>query len=133
MYELDFRDAAAVKQVVSDHQPDAIAHIGAMASVSYSVTRPQLYIDVNITGSVNLLEAAQENNTNNFVFASTSSVYGQTDKVPFVETGFEYISQGFVKFLNFALNGAEFLYGDLAWNSDNFDEANHSLGFLFVF
>lgn len=86
LYELDFRDGAEVKRVVGQHQPEAIAHIGAMASVRYSVNRPQLYIDTNISGSVNLLEAAQENKIDNFVFASTSSVYGQTDQVPFVET-----------------------------------------------
>lgn len=54
-------------------------------------------------------------------------------KVPIVQTGFDALSRGFVTFLNFALDGAEFLYGDLAKNSDNVDGARHSLGFLFVF
>ncbi|MBV6644575.1 MAG: NupC/NupG family nucleoside CNT transporter [Cyclobacteriaceae bacterium] len=54
-------------------------------------------------------------------------------KVGFVQSGFEWISASFVKFLSFALNGAEFLYGDLAKNSDAVDSARHNLGFLFVF
>ena len=54
-------------------------------------------------------------------------------KVPFLKSGFEIISAGFVKFLNFGLIGAEFLYGDLAKNSDAFPDAKHNLGFLFVF
>lgn len=53
--------------------------------------------------------------------------------VPFVQSAFRLLSEGFVSFLGFALDGAEFLYGDLAKNSDNVDGARHSLGFLFVF
>lgn len=53
--------------------------------------------------------------------------------VAFVQAGFELLSQGFVSFLSFALKGAEFLYGDLAKNSDAQDNVQHSLGFLFVF
>lgn len=54
-------------------------------------------------------------------------------KVPIVQTGFDALSRGFVTFLNFALDGAEFLYGDLSKNSDSVEGARHSLGFLFVF
>lgn len=53
--------------------------------------------------------------------------------VPFVQSAFRLLSEGFVTFLNFALDGAEFLYGDLAKNSDAQDNVKHSLGFLFVF
>lgn len=53
--------------------------------------------------------------------------------VEFVNQLFSWASAGFVKFLNFGLKGAEFLYGDLAKNSEAVPEANHSLGFLFVF
>lgn len=53
--------------------------------------------------------------------------------VPFVQTIFRGLSEGFVQFLGFALNGAEFLYGDLAYNSDAQSGVKHSLGFLFVF
>lgn len=54
-------------------------------------------------------------------------------KVPIVQTGFDALSRGFVTFLNFALDGAEFLYGDLSKNSDSVEGTRHSLGFLFVF
>ena len=52
----------------------------------YSIGRARLYTDVNISGSINLLEAAREIGATNFVFASTSSVYGNTKHLPFVET-----------------------------------------------
>lgn len=54
-------------------------------------------------------------------------------KVDFIQSAFDVISGAFVQFLNFALKGAEFLYGDLAKNSEAQDNVNHSLGFLFVF
>jgi UDP-glucuronate 4-epimerase len=86
LYEGDIRDAAFLDQVFGSEQPDTIAHIAAMASVRYSILHAPLYIDVNIVGTTNLLEAAVKHKINNFVFASTSSVYGQTTKIPFVET-----------------------------------------------
>jgi len=54
-------------------------------------------------------------------------------EVGIVKRAFDFISQGFVTFLGFSLNGAEFLYGDLAKNSNAAEGVNHSLGFLFVF
>lgn len=54
-------------------------------------------------------------------------------RVPFVRSAFEGLGAGFVKFLSFALNGAEFLFGDLAKNSDAVKNARHNLGFLFAF
>ncbi len=86
LYETDFRNREAVEEIFARHKPDAVAHLGAMGSVRYSVKHPHLYIDVNIVGAVNVLDAAQRHGVANFVFASTSSVYGQTEKIPFVET-----------------------------------------------
>ncbi|RME45460.1 MAG: NAD-dependent epimerase/dehydratase family protein, partial [Caldilineae bacterium] len=86
LYRADFRDREIVRDIFRRHHPDVVAHIGAMASVRYSVQRPHLYTEVNVLGTVNLLEEARQNGVQNFVFASTSSVYGQTDKIPFVET-----------------------------------------------
>lgn len=54
-------------------------------------------------------------------------------KIPFVRTGFENVGAAFVKFLSFALNGAQFLFGDLAKNSDAVEGTRHGLGFLFAF
>lgn len=86
LHQADFRDGDAAKEIVSRYRPDVIVHLGAMGSVRYSIKYPHLYVETNITGTLNMLEAAQESATGNFVFASTSSVYGQTKQVPFVET-----------------------------------------------
>ncbi len=85
-YHADIRDAGYVDQIVSQHRPDVIAHLAAMAGVRYSIGRAGLYTDVNIRGTVNLLEAARLCGVSHFVFASTSSVYGETTRIPFVES-----------------------------------------------
>ena len=84
--EIDIRDTDTVNQVFATQKPKAVAHLAAMANVRYSIGRTPLYSDVNITGSVNLLEAAHQNGTEVFTFASTSSIYGKTQQLPFVET-----------------------------------------------
>lgn len=83
--EVDIRDDAAVLKLFETHRPDAVAHLAAMANVRYSIGRAPLYNAVNITGSLNLLEAAKATDCGNFVFASTSSIYGKTKNIPFVE------------------------------------------------
>ncbi len=83
--EVDIRDEAAVSELFATHRPDAVAHLAAMANVRYSIGRAPLYNAVNITGSLNLLEAAKAHDCANFVFASTSSIYGKTQRIPFVE------------------------------------------------
>ncbi len=84
--EMDIRSADAVNDIFEKHRPRAVAHLAAMANVRYSIGRTPLYSDVNITGSVNLLEAAHKAGVDVFAFASTSSIYGKTDQLPFVET-----------------------------------------------
>jgi UDP-glucuronate 4-epimerase len=86
LYETDIREAEAMMQIFADHEPKAVAHLAAMANVRYSIGRAPLYNQVNITGSINLLEAAKAHETSNFVFASTSSAYGHTKQLPFTET-----------------------------------------------
>jgi UDP-glucuronate 4-epimerase len=76
LVEADFRDLAAMEQVFATHRPDRVAHIGAMAGPRPSVARPLLYEEVNVRGTVNLLELARRYEIQGFVFASTSSVYG---------------------------------------------------------
>jgi UDP-glucuronate 4-epimerase len=85
-YEQDFCDAQAVQQIFAAHTPRAVAHLGAYGSVRYSIGRASLYTQVNIVGTVNVLEAARLIGAEIFVFASTSSVYGHTDQIPFIET-----------------------------------------------
>jgi UDP-glucuronate 4-epimerase len=83
--EGDIRDRALVRRLVGSGF-DAIIHLAAMAGVRASVDEPWLYYDVNLTGTLNLLDAARESGKPNFVFAATSSAYGATAAIPFVET-----------------------------------------------
>jgi len=82
----DIRDRALLADLFQQHTFDAIAHLAAMAGVRVSIEDPHLYFDVNLIGTLNLLDMARDHRVGNFVLASTSSVYGNTDVVPFVET-----------------------------------------------
>jgi UDP-glucuronate 4-epimerase len=84
--EADITDAKTIANLYETHRPDATAHLAAYGNVRYSIGRAPLYTDVNIVGSVNVLEAARKNDCNRFVFASTSSAYGNTEQLPFLET-----------------------------------------------
>ena len=83
----DLRDAEQLRKLFAEHKPDAVAHLAGMAAVRYSVEFPLLYGEVNVQGSVNLLDAARlAGNRPTCVLASTGSVYGADTPVPFVET-----------------------------------------------
>lgn len=86
LYEMDIRNAEAIEQIFVQHKPRAVAHLGAYGGVRYSIGRAKLYTEVNFVGTVNLLEAARQNGAEIFVLASTSSVYGNTMQLPFIET-----------------------------------------------
>jgi UDP-glucuronate 4-epimerase len=86
LFEKDFSLDDDVTNVFSNFTPDAVAHLGAMANVRYSVKHPKLFTRGNVVGTSNLLEACRANDVPHFVFASTSSVYGQRTDVPFYET-----------------------------------------------
>lgn len=83
--EGDIRDRQLLEPLFAEHAFDGIVHLAAMAGVRVSVENPFLYYDVNLTGTLALLDAARHNGLPNFVGASTSSVYGNTDRIPFVE------------------------------------------------
>ena len=85
IHELDIRDAAALKQVFKESNFDCVVHLAARAGVRPSLSEPQLYTETNINGTVNLLELARQHNIKQFVFGSSSSVYGINAKVPFSE------------------------------------------------
>ncbi len=85
LHETDIRDAERVEQICAQLQFDVIVHLAAMAGVRYSIERAPLYTDVNVRGTVNVLEAARKNRVPHIVFASTSSVYGRTGLLPFRE------------------------------------------------
>lgn len=84
LIEADIRDRAAMERAV-EPGTDVIVHLAARAGVRPSIAEPALYADVNINGTVTLLEAARERGVPKFVFASSSSVYGNNRKVPFSE------------------------------------------------
>ncbi len=84
--EGDIRDVDLVDRIFAEQGITHVAHLAAMAGVRESVRQPRLYLDVNLTGSLNLLEAAKAADIAQFVLASTSSVYGRTKILPFVET-----------------------------------------------
>lgn len=83
--EGDIRDSSAVNQAFSGGI-DTVIHLAARAGVRPSIADPDLYVSTNIQGTLNLLKAAQRTGLRNFVFASSSSVYGVNEKVPFAET-----------------------------------------------
>ncbi|MGA2220395.1 MAG: GDP-mannose 4,6-dehydratase [Verrucomicrobiia bacterium] len=83
--EADIRDAARLREIFASNRFDAIFHLAARAGVRPSLAQPQLYTQVNIVGTQNLLELAREFGVKKFVFASSSSVYGVNQKVPFSE------------------------------------------------
>jgi UDP-glucuronate 4-epimerase len=86
LYKGDIRDAKFLEKVFKKEKPSKIIHLAAMAGVRNSLLDPKLYADVNIMGSINLLELAVKYKIKNFVFASSSSVYGNNKKQPFSET-----------------------------------------------
>ncbi|MGV3723240.1 MAG: NAD-dependent epimerase/dehydratase family protein [Actinomycetota bacterium] len=82
----DLRNAEAVQRIFAEQQPDAVAHLAAMAAVRYSIQHPLIYGEVNVQGSLNLLEAARNNGRPRLVLASTGSVYGSDTPTPFQPT-----------------------------------------------
>lgn len=84
LYEGDIRDKNVLDKVFKS-KIDIVIHLAAMAGVRYSISNPKLYYDVNIMGTLNLLKKCKENDINKFIFASSSSVYGNNKKVPFSE------------------------------------------------
>lgn len=85
LHEVDIRDAAAVTRIIGEGQFDSIIHLAARAGVRPSIKQPKLYIETNIEGSFNLLEAARLAGVKRFICASSSSVYGVLKTFPFRE------------------------------------------------
>ena len=76
-------DKTAVDNIFKQYKPDRVVNLGAQAGVRYSLVNPQAYIDSNITGFLNILEACRNFGTENLVYASSSSVYGANTAMPF--------------------------------------------------
>jgi UDP-glucuronate 4-epimerase len=85
LVEGDLRDRALVLRLFREHAFSTVVHLGAMAGVRASCDEPGVYFDVNLGGTLNLLDAARDHGRPNVVLASTSSVYGASPRIPFVE------------------------------------------------
>ncbi|MBE2199133.1 MAG: SDR family NAD(P)-dependent oxidoreductase [Anaerolinea sp.] len=86
LIETDIRDREHMLAIFAAEKFDAVAHLAALAGVRNAVKYPDLYVAVNLNGTQHLLDAARATGVGNFVFASTSSVYGNTTVIPFIET-----------------------------------------------
>ena len=81
--EVDFADNQALQAAVGEADYDRIVHLGAQAGVRYSIENPHAYVQSNLVGHINLLELARHRNSGHLVYASSSSVYGGNDTLPF--------------------------------------------------
>jgi UDP-glucuronate 4-epimerase len=81
--KIDIVDQAALRVIFERERPDRIVHLAAQAGVRYSLEHPQAYVDANITGFLNVLECARYFGTEHLVYASSSSVYGSNERMPF--------------------------------------------------
>jgi UDP-glucuronate 4-epimerase len=81
----DIRNPEHLQEAFQKHRVDFVVHLAARAGVRPSISDPLLYQDVNIRGTIVLLEACKAYGIKNFIFASSSSVYGENQRVPFTE------------------------------------------------
>lgn len=82
----DLADETAVTALFEQYQPDIVVNLAAQAGVRYSIDHPRSYIDSNIIGFFNILEACRHHEVEHLLFASSSSVYGNQQKTPFSTT-----------------------------------------------
>ena len=87
LVEADIRDKDALKEIFEKYKFQKVIHLAAQAGVRLSLKQPNLYVDVNVNGTLNLLELSREYKIKNFIFGSSSSVYGATKEIPFSEEG----------------------------------------------
>ena len=81
--EVDFADHAALQEALAGEEFDSIVHLGAQAGVRYSIENPHAYVQSNLVGHLNMLEVARHRGSRHMVYASSSSVYGGNDTLPF--------------------------------------------------
>jgi len=84
--QLDLQDYSGLNKVFSDFNPDIVINLAAQAGVRYSLENPRSYIESNLDGFFNILEASRQHGVENFIYASSSSVYGNNEKSPFAES-----------------------------------------------
>ena len=86
LIEGDIRDARCVESILKENRVELIVHLAARAGVRPSIREPAVYQDVNVLGTTVLLEAARQGGVSKFIFAGSSSVYGNNKKIPFAES-----------------------------------------------
>ena len=82
---LDLQDYEGLNKLFSDFNPDLVINLAAQAGVRYSLENPRSYMQSNVDGFFNILEASRQHGVKNFIYASSSSVYGNNEKSPFSE------------------------------------------------
>ena len=84
----DISDKMMITNIFEEYKPNIVVNLAAQAGVRYSIENPDVYIQSNVIGFYNILEACRHNPVDHLVYASSSSVYGANKKVPFEETDF---------------------------------------------
>lgn len=84
-HKFDICDGDVIQDLFNKTKPSHVIHLAAQAGVRYSLTNPQSYIDSNVTGFSNILEACRHNSVQHLIYASSSSVYGSNASLPFSE------------------------------------------------
>lgn len=82
-YEDSIANKVVIENIMQEHQPSIVVNLAAQAGVRYSITNPDAYIESNVIGFYNILEACRHYNVEHLVYASSSSVYGSNKKVPY--------------------------------------------------
>jgi len=86
LFRADIRDKAGMEDIFREARPELVIHLAAMAGVRPSIADPFLYYDVNVKGTLTLLETMRHSGVARMIFASSSSVYGNNSKIPFSES-----------------------------------------------
>ena len=108
IYRLDIGDFKKLQVVFNENKIDLVCHLAAQAGVRYSFVNPQAYLNSNVSGTFNLLELAKEKRIKNFIFGSSSSVYGNLDKEAFAED--DVLNQPVSLYAATKLNGEAMAY-----------------------
>ncbi len=82
-HRANLEDGPRLDSVFRENELDKVCHLGAQAGVRYSIENPTAYVDSNLVGFLNILESCRNNGVNDLVYASSSSVYGGNEKIPF--------------------------------------------------
>ena len=82
-HDLDITDFDSLKNLFSDYKPNIVIHLAAQVGVRYSLENPRSYINTNLVGFNNIIQLSTENSVENFIYASSSSVYGGNTKIPY--------------------------------------------------